>query len=53
MATIPMSGQGTIFGMGMGTAAGMMPGSNPAQARAQRNRELFDLQKRCAPRPDS
>jgi cell division protein FtsL len=45
MATIPMSGQGAMFGMGMGTATGSM--SNPAQARALRNRELFELQKRA------
>ncbi|MGA1981139.1 MAG: septum formation initiator family protein [Acidobacteriaceae bacterium] len=42
MATIPMSGQGAMFGMG--TAAGSM---SPAQARALRNRELFELQKRA------
>jgi cell division protein FtsL len=43
MATIPMAGQATMFGteMGMGRV------SNPSQARAQRNRELFDLQKRA------
>ncbi|HEV2618865.1 MAG TPA: cell division protein FtsL [Acidobacteriaceae bacterium] len=43
MATIPMAGQAAMFGteMGMGRAA------NPSQARAQRNRELFDLQKRA------
>jgi cell division protein FtsL len=45
MATIPMAGQGTIFGIGMGAATGSM--SNPAQARAQRNRELFELQRRA------
>jgi cell division protein FtsL len=45
MAAIPMSGQGTIFGMGMGAANGSA--SNVSQARAQRNRELFDLQKRA------
>jgi cell division protein FtsL len=44
MATIPMAGQGTIFGMGMGTG---MTAGNPAQARAQRNRELFELQRRA------
>jgi cell division protein FtsL len=43
MATIPMSGQGAMFGMGMGTATGSI---SPAQARALRNRELFELQKR-------
>ena len=42
MATIPM-GQSAIFGMGSGTTAGM----SPAQARALRNRELFELQKRA------
>jgi cell division protein FtsL len=44
MATIPMSGQGAMFGMEMGTATGSM---SPAQARALRNRELFELQKRA------
>src|ERR1035438_5299231 len=44
MATIPMSGQGAMFGMGMGTATGSM---SPPQARALRNRELFELQKRA------
>jgi cell division protein FtsL len=44
MATIPMSGQGAMFGMGSGTATGSM---SPAQARALRNRELFELQKRA------
>jgi hypothetical protein len=43
MATIPMSGQGAMFGMG--TATGSM--SNPPQARALRNRELFELQQRA------
>ena len=43
MATIPMAGQGTIFGMG--TATGNT--SNPVQARALRNRELFELQRRA------
>ena len=39
MATMAMAGQGTIFGMG---------GMNLAsQARAARNRELFELQKRA------
>jgi cell division protein FtsL len=51
MATIPMAGQGTIFGMGigMGVGTGVAAGtaSNPSQARAQRNRELFELQKRA------
>ena len=45
MATIPMAGQGTIFGMGMATAAGST--CQPSQARAQRNRELFELQRRA------
>lgn len=43
MATMPMAGQGTIFGVGM--AAGSP--SHPSQARAQRNRELFELQRRA------
>ena len=43
MATMPMAGQGTIFGVGM--AAGSP--SHPSQARAQRNRELFELQQRA------
>jgi cell division protein FtsL len=47
MATIPMAGQGAIFGMGMGTGMTAGSASNPAHARAQRNRELFDLQKRA------
>jgi cell division protein FtsL len=41
MATIPMAGQSAMFGTEMGRV------SNPSQARAQRNRELFDLQKRA------
>ncbi len=43
MATIPMAGQSAMFGteMTMGRV------SNPSQGRAQRNRELFDLQKRA------
>jgi cell division protein FtsL len=41
MATIPMAGQAAMFGTEMGRV------SNPSQARAQRNRELFDLQKRA------
>src|SRR6201995_5165094 len=36
-------GQGTIFGMASTTAGT----SNAAQARAQRNRELFELQRRA------
>jgi cell division protein FtsL len=43
MATIPMSGQSTMFGMG--AAAGSA--HSPSQARAVRNRELFELQKRA------
>ena len=43
MATTAMAGQGTIFGMG--SASGGT--NNAAQARAQRNRELFELQKRA------
>ena len=45
MATIPMAGQGAIFGMGSATAAGNM--NNAPQARAHRNRELFELQRRA------
>jgi len=45
MATLPMAGQGSIFGIGMGTATGSM--NNASQARAQRNRELFELQQRA------
>jgi cell division protein FtsL len=51
MATIPMAGQGTIFGMGMGMGVGMgtaaASASQPSQARALRNRELFELQRRA------
>jgi cell division protein FtsL len=43
MATMPMAGQGTIFGVGMATGSP----SHPSQARAQRNRELFELQRRA------
>ena len=43
MATTAMAGQGTIFGMG--SASGGT--NNAAQARAQRNRELFEVQKRA------
>ena len=51
MATMGMAEQGTVIGIGIGigmrtgTATGSM--SNPAQARALRNRELFELQKRA------
>src|ERR1035441_6513809 len=45
MATIPMAGQGAIFGMGSATAAGNT--NNASQARAHRNRELFELQRRA------
>ncbi len=46
MATLPMAGQGSIFGIGMGS--GNTTGSvNASQARAQRNRELFELQQRA------
>ena len=45
MATLPMAGQGSIFGIGMGMATGSM--NNASQARAQRNRELFELQQRA------
>lgn len=38
-------GQGAIFGMGMGAATTV--GTSAAYIRAQRNRELFDLQKRA------
>jgi cell division protein FtsL len=43
MATMPMAGQGMIF------AAGATAGSanHASQARAQRNRELFELQRRA------
>ncbi|HEV2646383.1 MAG TPA: cell division protein FtsL [Acidobacteriaceae bacterium] len=41
MATIPMAGQAAMFGTEMGRV------SNPSQARAQRNRELFELQRRA------
>jgi cell division protein FtsL len=47
MATIPMAGQGTIFGMGMGTGATAGSMGNASQARAYRNSELFELQKRA------
>lgn len=49
MATIPMAGQGTIFGIGMGAETGTKAASasHPSQARAQRNRELFELQRRA------
>jgi cell division protein FtsL len=43
MAAMPMAGQGTIFGVGMATGSA----SHPSQARAQRNRELFELQRRA------
>ena len=43
MATMPMAGQGTIFGVGMATGSA----SYPSQARAQRNHELFELQRRA------
>ena len=46
MATVPMAGQGSIFGMGMGSGTTTTM-SNPSQARAQRNRELFELQRRA------
>jgi len=42
MATLPMAGQETIFGMGAIGRSG-----SAAQARAQRNRELFELQRRA------
>lgn len=49
MATIPMAGQGTIFGigMGMGTEAAAGSRGNASQARAHRNGELFEMQKRA------
>jgi hypothetical protein len=43
MATIPMAGQGAIFGM----TATMGRTNDVSQTRAQRNRELFELQKRA------
>jgi len=43
MATIPMAAQGTMFGMGTATGSA----STVSQTRAQRNRELFELQKRA------
>jgi cell division protein FtsL len=43
MATIPMAGQAAIFGTEMGAGRA----GNASQARAQRNRELFELQKRA------
>ena len=43
MATIPMAAQGTMFGMGTATGSA----NNVSQTRAQRNRELFELQKRA------
>lgn len=43
MATIPMAGQGAMFGMAE-QARGAMTAS---QARALRNRELFELQRRA------
>lgn len=45
MATMPMAGQAMIFGVGTGIPAGSP--ANPAHARAVRNRELFDRQKRA------
>jgi len=45
MATIPLAGQGMIFGVGSSVAN--VSASNAPQARAQRNRELFELQKRA------
>jgi cell division protein FtsL len=47
MATIPMTGPGASFGMGIGTGTATGSMSNPAQARALRNRELFELQQRA------
>jgi len=49
MATIPMAEQGTIFGVGIAMGAGTKSGgaSEPSKARAQRNRELFELQRRA------
>jgi len=45
MATIPLAGQGMIFGVGSSVAN--VSASNAPQARAQRNRKLFELQKRA------
>jgi len=52
MATIPVSGQGMIFGMGAGTGTTMEMGADTgtgsaAQARAHRNRELLELRHRA------
>ena len=48
MATMATAGQGAIFGMGVGSM------SSASHARAQRNRELFELQKsaRRGPTPE-
>ena len=46
MATMATE-QGTIFGMGMGMGASSAGPANAMHARAQRNRELFELQKRA------
>ncbi len=43
MATIPMAGQGAMFGAGMA----MGSAHNASQARSLRNRELFELQRRA------
>jgi len=42
MATMATE-QGTIFGMGMGMGASSAGPANAMHARAQRNRELFEL----------
>ena len=41
MATMATAGQGAIFGMGMGSM------NHASQSRAQRNRELYEMQKRA------
>ena len=46
MATMATE-QGTIFGMGMGMGASSAGPANAMHARSQRNRELFELQKRA------
>jgi cell division protein FtsL len=43
MATIPMAGQSAMFGVGMATGNA----NNASHARALRNRELFELQRRA------
>jgi len=54
MATMATAGQGAIFGMGMGMGMGMGNMGHASQSHAQRNRELFELQKsaRRGPTPE-